>query len=50
MLKQMVSGAILSIDNMPKAVTVDEVRTFFGQYGDVKWVDCDEVDNSIQVC
>lgn len=46
----MVSGAILSIENMPKAVTVDEVRTLFSKYGDVKWVDCDDQDKTVQVC
>jgi RNA recognition motif-containing protein len=45
----MVSGAILSIGNMPKAVKVEEVRTFFSQYGEVKWVDCDDQDDTLEV-
>ena len=49
LLKQMVSGAVLNIENMPKSARVDDVREFFGKFGDVKWVDVDESEEKDEV-
>ena len=38
----MVSGAVLKVENVPKGTTVENIREFFNQFGEVKWVDLNQ--------
>lgn len=37
--EQMTKGAVLFMKGLPKDTTVDNIKTFFGEFGDVAWVE-----------
>lgn len=47
MEEQMTKGAVLFIKGLSKETTMEEVKTFFGDYGNVAWVEYAKGDEKV---